>query len=94
MEGWSALSPRSVGAAAYLLSTVMLLYLAGQCAYFSTHFPLGSVELGGFFPSFCGQILSAVLEFEIQDLSPLAVPPSWLVLEHAVKSCPRLDRKL
>ena len=24
---------------AYLLSSVMLLYLAGQCAYFSTHFP-------------------------------------------------------
>ena len=34
---------------------------------------LGSVELGGFFPSSCGRILSAVPEFEIQDLSPLAV---------------------
>ena len=61
---------------AYLPSNVMLLYLAGQCAYFSTHFPLGSVELGGFFPSSCGRILSAVPEFEIQDLSPLAVASS------------------
>ena len=34
---------------AYLLSSVMLLYLAGQCAYFSTHFPpIGSLALGGF----------------------------------------------
>ena len=38
--------------------------------------PLGSVELGGFFPSSCGWILSAVPEFEIQDLSPLAVASS------------------
>ena len=37
---------------------------------------LGSVELGGFFPSSRGRILSAVPEFEIQDLSPLAVASS------------------
>ena len=33
--------------------------------------PLEPVELGGFFPSSCGRILS-VPEFEFQDLSPLA----------------------
>ena len=34
---------------AYLLSTVMLLYLAGQCAFFCTHlFPLDQQSLEGF----------------------------------------------
>ena len=35
--------------------------------------PLGSVELGGFFPSSCGRIHS-LPEFQFQDLSPLAFP--------------------
>ena len=33
---------------AYLLSSVTLLYLAGQCAFLHTLTPLGSKELGGF----------------------------------------------
>ena len=43
---------------AYLLSSVVLLYLAGQCAFLCTN---------------CGRILSVAPEFEIRDLSPLAV---------------------
>ena len=56
-EGWSVLSPRCVGAAArrtpaYLLSTVMLLYLAGQCAFLCTRSPPWiSGTRRGFFPS-------------------------------------------
>ncbi len=50
---------------AYLLSSVMLLYLAGQCAYFSTHFPphriIGTRRV---FPSPCGWIFSGVPEFQ------------------------------
>ena len=41
---------------AYLLPSVMLLYLAGLCAFMSSAhtYPLGSVELGGFSPSSYG----------------------------------------
>ena len=60
---------------AYLPSTVMLLYLAGQCAYFSKHFPpsdIGSLALGGFFRVPAGGSFLEFLNFKIQDLSPLA----------------------
>ena len=57
---------------AYLLSSVMLLFIAGQCALFCTHFPHRIIGTRRFFPSSCGRIISAVPEFEIQDLSPLA----------------------
>ena len=51
----------------------MLLYLAGQCAYFSTHFPpIGSLALGGFSRVLADGSFLEFLNFQIQDLSPLA----------------------
>ena len=44
-----------------------------MCLLQHTHPPFGPVELGGFFPSSCGRILS-LPEFQFQDLSPLAFP--------------------
>ena len=63
---------RRLEGTAYLLSFVMLLYLAGQCAFFCTHIPhldqwnsegFSRVPADGFF---------LFLDFQIQDLSPLA----------------------
>ena len=48
---------------AYLLLSVMLLYLAGQCAFSRKLTPLGSKELGGISPEFLW----------ISDLGPPAV---------------------
>ena len=62
---------------AYLLSILMPLYLAGQCAFFCTHtFPLGSVELGVFFGVPADGFFLQFLNFEIPDLSPLAIASS------------------
>ena len=56
------LSPRCVGAAARRaglspLSSVMLLYIAGQCALFSTRFPPWICGTRRVFPSFRRRIL-------------------------------------
>ena len=60
---------------AYLLSIVMLLYLAGQCAFFGTHFPHRVIGTRRVFPEFLraadGSFLG-ILNFKIQTLSPLA----------------------
>ncbi len=68
-EGWGVLSPRYEGE---LLSSVMLLFIAGQCALFCTNFSHRIIGTRRFSPSSCGRIISAVPEFAIQDLSPLA----------------------
>ena len=69
---------------AYLLSSVMLLYLAGQCAFFCTHIPhldqwnsegFSRVPADGFF---------LFLNFQIQDLSSLASPAGSSEKESAV----------
>ena len=60
---------------AYPLFTVKLLYLAGQCAFFflqHTFPPIGSLALGGFSRVPADGSFLQVLNFEIQDLSPLA----------------------
>ena len=54
------------------------------CFLLHTHPPFGPEELGGFFPSSCGRILSAVPEFEIQDLSPLAVTATSRLLREGI----------
>ena len=59
---------------AYLPSTVMLLYLAGQCAYFSTHFlPSDHWHSEGFSRVPADGLFLQFLNFEIPDLSPLAI---------------------
>ena len=69
----------------------MLLYLAGQCAYFSTHIPpLDQWNSDGFSPSSCGRILS-LPEFQFQDLSPLAFPAGSPEKESVVFEPPLRD---
>ena len=56
---------------AYLLSSVMLLYLAGQCAYFSTHFPpIGSLALGGFSRVLADGSFLGFLKFKVEEDRP------------------------
>ena len=70
---------------------VMLLYLAGQCAYFSIHIPpLDQWNSEGFSPSSCGRILS-LPEFQFQDLSPLAFPAGSPEKESVVFEPPLRD---
>ena len=60
---------------AYLLSTVVLLYLADQCAFFSTTSPpFRSLALGRFSRVPADGFFLQFLNFEIQDLSPLQAP--------------------
>ena len=53
------------------------------CFLLHTHPPFGPEELGRFFPSSCGRILS-LPEFQIQDLSSLASPAGSSEKESAV----------
>ena len=73
------LSPSYVGAAArraglYPLASVMLLCIAGQFAFFSTHFFPWICGIRRVFPSSGGRILSAIPELEIRVLRFLAGP--------------------
>ena len=51
---------------AYLLSSVMLLYLAGQCALDAHTSPLWTSGTRRVFPSSCGRILAAVPELRFR----------------------------
>ena len=70
------LSPRCVGAAARRAGLSPLhceapLYCWPVCFLQHTFPPIGSLALGGFFPSSCGWIFPAVPIFEIQGLNRL-----------------------
>ena len=75
----------------YLLSSVMLLYIAGQCALFCTHFPPWTSGTRGVFPSSRGRILlrenPRSLRLEIHFLWTLSLDSAAQVKNFFVFGC-------